>query len=81
MPGTAVRVVKEYAPVLDFALVNEFNNVDLPTLGNPIRTTVASPAFLTSKPALPPPVETVFPCVFSSSSLFNFAIFALRRPM
>ncbi len=54
---------------------NLFRMVDLPTLGSPMRTTVASPPLRISK-AGPPPFE-----VELSSSSCNRASLALRRPM
>src|SRR5438093_9734021 len=76
MPGTTVSVVKAYAATFDFAFVNLFRIVDLPTLGRPMRTTVASPPFLISKAEPPPPLE-----VDASSSALSRASFALRRPI
>lgn len=53
-----VNVVKSYAACSDSVFVNALNKLDLPTLGNPIRATLASPDFATSKPSpfLPPDV-------------------------
>jgi len=50
-----------------------FSNVDLPTLGNPINTTVPSPALLTSKPS---DLTDFFD--FVSCSRFSFAIFCFQ---
>gem|GEM_PF-1195196 len=63
------------------AFVNAFSNVDFPTLGNPTRTTEASPDFRTSNPSFSLPDETVLPCLFSSKSRLSFAIFALSIPI
>ena len=53
-PGTTSRVVNAYGATFDFAFVSLLSRVDLPTLGSPMSTTVASPDFFTSKPmALP----------------------------
>jgi hypothetical protein len=57
------------------------SNVDFPTLGNPTSTTDASPDFRTLNPSFPFPVDTFFPCLFSSNSRLSFDIFALRIPM
>src|SRR5581483_3660564 len=80
MPGIAVSVVNWYEATRDLAFVSLFRRVDLPTLGRPIRTTVASPAFRTSKPAFSPPVCMVRPWMFASCSRFSLAILALSRP-
>src|SRR5947199_10247122 len=75
IPGTTVKVVNAYEATLDFAFVSLFRIVDLPTLGRPIRTTVASPPFRTSKEG-PPLLLDCF-----STSPRSLASFALRRPM
>ena len=46
-PGTTSKVVNAYDPVSLSASVKLFKSVDFPTLGNPTKATVASPAFLT----------------------------------
>ena len=48
MPGTTSNVVKSNEPTFELAPVKLFNRVDLPTLGNPIIATVASPLRLIS---------------------------------
>ena len=81
IPGTAVSVVNWYDAVREFAFVSALSNVDFPTLGNPTRTTEASPDFRTLNPSFSFPVETFFQCLFSSNSRLSFAIFALRIPI
>src|SRR6266581_7948409 len=76
IPGTTVSVVNAYEATFDLALVNLLRMVDLPTLGSPMRTIVASPPFLTSK-AWPPPFDEVD---FSRSAR-SLASFAFRSPM
>src|SRR5216684_9072315 len=75
MPGTTVSVVNAYDATFDFAFVNLFRIVDLPTLGRPMRTTVASPPFLISK-AGPP----LFEVELSSSALIRASL-AFNMPI
>lgn len=50
-PGMHVKVVNSYAQASEWVLVSLFSSVDLPTEGNPISATRASPDFMTSNPS------------------------------
>jgi hypothetical protein len=50
-PGMQVKVVNSYAPASECVFVSLFKSVDLPTDGNPINATRASPDFITSNPS------------------------------
>jgi hypothetical protein len=49
-PGIQVSVVNSYAATSEKVPVSLFSNVDFPTEGKPIKPTLTSPDFLTSKP-------------------------------
>lgn len=51
LPGIHVKVVNSYEAAIDSVLVNLDRRVDLPTEGNPMSATRASPDFITSKPS------------------------------
>mmetsp|Transcript_26121 Transcript_26121/g.50787 ORF Transcript_26121/g.50787 Transcript_26121/m.50787 type:complete len:217 (-) Transcript_26121:204-854(-) len=79
MPGMHVNVVNSYPATLEVVLVRFVKNVDLPTDGNPIRATLASPALEASNALslsdAPPP------CVFGlMSSDLKAASLALSFP-
>lgn len=51
LPGIQVNVVNSYAATSDFVVVIVDNNVDFPTLGKPIKHTLAFPYRETSNPS------------------------------
>ena len=76
--NSLTTIVNLNAPTDDFEPVNLLRRVDFPTLGNPIKTTVASPVLLTSNPS---DFFALFLVWMASCSLFSFAIFAFSRPI